>query len=143
MRNDVCLISLNRTTPSTPMALSTLSPPSSHPPFTPQYSSSAAALLPKLHHPSAAAPFPANNHSNSLSTSTPHKWRANVSFFTGLLNNNKAKNAEAIKQELLEAIDPLDRGAEATPEDQKLIDQVYTHNIYMRHMPLSNFLFIL
>ncbi|KAG6417385.1 hypothetical protein SASPL_119539 [Salvia splendens] len=102
------------------MALSTLSPP-----FTTHSSSS---LLPKLHHPSAAAPFPASNHTTSLSTSpTPPvllKWRANVSFFTGFLNNNKTKNPEPIKQELLEAIEPLDRGAEATPEDQQFIDQI-------------------
>ncbi|XP_057803627.1 probable plastid-lipid-associated protein 4, chloroplastic isoform X1 [Salvia miltiorrhiza] len=99
------------------MALSTLSPP-----FT---THSTSSFLPNLH-PSAAVPFPANYHNSSLSTpAAVHKWRANVSFFTGLLNNNnKAKNAEAIKQELLEAIEPLDRGAEATPQDQKLIDQI-------------------
>lgn len=49
-----------------------------------------------------------------------------MSFFTGFLSNNKTKNAEAIKGELLEAIAPLDRGAEATPEDQQRIDQVDT-----------------
>ncbi|KAH6766949.1 Plastid-lipid associated protein PAP / fibrillin family protein [Perilla frutescens var. hirtella] len=104
------------------MALSTLSPPP-HPPF--------ATHSSKLHYLSAAT-FPTNNHNNSLSTSTTptptpaalHKWRANVSFFTGLLNNNKNKNIEAIKQELLQAIAPLDRGAEATPDDQEIIDQI-------------------
>lgn len=114
--------------PTTPMALSTLSPPP-QPPFATHSSAASSALLPKLHHLTASTLFPANNHNNSLSTTpTPaalHKWRANVSFFTGLLNKNKTKNAEAIKQELLEAIAPLDRGAEATPEDQEIIDQVY------------------
>ncbi|KAL1557783.1 putative plastid-lipid-associated protein 4, chloroplastic [Salvia divinorum] len=98
------------------MALSTLSP---------TFTTHSSSFLPKLHHPSAAAaaaPFPSNN---SLSTPpTVHKWRANVSFFTGFLNNNKTKNPEPIKLELLEAIEPLDRGAEATPEDQQLIDQI-------------------
>lgn len=138
--------------PTTPMALSTLSPPP-QPPFT-THSSAAAALLPKLHLPTAATLFPANNHNNSLSTTptpTPaalHKWRASVSFFTGLLNNNKTKNAEAIKQELLEAIAPLDRGAEATPEDQEIIDQVYVDlisfsvsTIYCSWLFANNFTF--
>lgn len=40
------------------------------------------------------------------------------------MGRNKTKNVEAIKEELLEAIAPLDRGAEATPEDQEKIDQI-------------------
>jgi hypothetical protein len=36
----------------------------------------------------------------------------------------EGKDANTIKEELLEAIAPLDRGAEATPEDQQRIDQV-------------------
>lgn len=103
-------------------SLSTLSPPS-QPSFT---AHSASSLVPKLHH---ISPSRANHQNNCLSatTLTPatlRKWRSHVSFFTGFLNNNKTKNAEAIKEELLEAIAPLDRGAEATPEDQQAIDQV-------------------
>lgn len=50
------------------------------------------------------------------------KWRANVSFFPAFLK--KGPSAEKIKEELLEAIAPLDRGAEATPEDQQIVDQI-------------------
>ncbi|KAL8540687.1 hypothetical protein ACS0TY_002066 [Phlomoides rotata] len=104
-------------------SLSTLSPPSP-PSFTTQ--SAAASLVPKLHHLSPS------HQNNCLSASTAtaltpanlHKWRSHVSFFTDFLNNNKTKNAEAIKEELLEAIAPLDRGAEATPQDQEAIDQI-------------------
>ena len=35
-----------------------------------------------------------------------------------------AKKAATLKEELLEAIAPLDRGAEATPEDKDRVDQV-------------------
>ncbi|PHT41608.1 putative plastid-lipid-associated protein 4, chloroplastic [Capsicum baccatum] len=47
------------------------------------------------------------------------KWRAKVSFFPFF--STKTQDTESLKLELLEAIAPLDRGAEATPEDQKLI----------------------
>lgn len=50
------------------------------------------------------------------------KWRTNVSFFTSFLK--KPKDASIIKEELLEAIASLDRGADATPEDQQRVDQV-------------------
>ncbi|KAJ8530950.1 hypothetical protein K7X08_023831 [Anisodus acutangulus] len=50
------------------------------------------------------------------------KWRTNVSFFPAFFN--KTKHPTPIKQELLEAIAPLDRGTEATPQDQEIIDQV-------------------
>lgn len=50
------------------------------------------------------------------------KLRAKVSLFPFLFT--KSEDIESLKQELLEAIAPLDRGAEATPEDQKLVDQV-------------------
>lgn len=45
-----------------------------------------------------------------------------VSFFPPFLNQKK--DAKAIKEELLQAIEPLDRGADATPEDQQRIDQL-------------------
>ncbi|KAF3962042.1 hypothetical protein CMV_013406 [Castanea mollissima] len=50
------------------------------------------------------------------------KWRTQVSFFTGFLT--KGRNAESLKEELYAAIAPLDRGAEATPEDQQLVEQI-------------------
>lgn len=109
------------------MALSsTLSPP-----FTTTTRSSSTAAL-RLN---ATVPFQSSSHHNnnkqclclSISPISP-KWRTQVSFFTGFLtNNNKTKSAEAIKEELLDAIAPLDRGAEATPEDQQEIERVWNH----------------
>lgn len=52
------------------------------------------------------------------------KWRTKVSFFPSFLIKKKGKSKEEIKQELLEAIAPLDRGAEASPEDQERIEQI-------------------
>nr|GMC78564.1 probable plastid-lipid-associated protein 4, chloroplastic isoform X1 [Ipomoea batatas] len=49
------------------------------------------------------------------------KWRARVSF--SFLS--RSQDVESLKEELLEAIAPLDRGADATLEDQKLVDQSY------------------
>lgn len=51
------------------------------------------------------------------------KSRIGVSFFPSFLKK-KGKSREEVKEELLKAIEPLDRGAEATPEDQERIDQV-------------------
>ncbi|KAK4739665.1 hypothetical protein R3W88_003362 [Solanum pinnatisectum] len=48
--------------------------------------------------------------------------RARVSLFPFFFT--KSEDTESLKQELLEAIALLDRGAEATPEDQKLVDQI-------------------
>ncbi|KAK8444360.1 hypothetical protein SEVIR_9G123100v4 [Setaria viridis] len=60
------------------------------------------------------------------------RWRAGVSsfsflpsFFTG--NNRGEKDAEKamrLKEELLTAIAPLERGAEATPEDKERVEQI-------------------
>lgn len=50
------------------------------------------------------------------------KWRAKVSFFPAFLK--KGKDAKVLKEELLEAIAPLDRGAQATPEDQQAVDEI-------------------
>ncbi|KAG8364113.1 hypothetical protein BUALT_Bualt19G0093000 [Buddleja alternifolia] len=47
------------------------------------------------------------------------KWRAGVSFFSSFSVENE--EIERLKQELLEAIAPLDRGAAATPEDRQRI----------------------
>lgn len=63
-----------------------------------------------------------HDHRHGFSTSSSQKWRARVSFFPAFLN--KKKDVNAIKEELLEAIEPLDRGAEATTEDQKRVDEV-------------------
>lgn len=48
--------------------------------------------------------------------------KTRVSFFSGF--STKSKDAKILKEELLEAIEPLDRGADATPEDQQRIDQL-------------------
>ncbi|KAJ8448066.1 hypothetical protein Cgig2_028942 [Carnegiea gigantea] len=47
--------------------------------------------------------------------------KTRVSFFPAFLT--RKKDAKAIKEELLQAIEPLDRGADATPEDQQRIGQ--------------------
>ncbi|KAK4271161.1 hypothetical protein QN277_019895 [Acacia crassicarpa] len=62
------------------------------------------------------------SRTSSSSSSASQKWRAGVSFFPAFLK--KGKDAEALKDELLEAIAPLDRGADATPEDQQRVDQI-------------------
>ncbi|XP_073126178.1 probable plastid-lipid-associated protein 4, chloroplastic [Henckelia pumila] len=104
------------------MALSTI--PAPPPSLTAQ--PSAAAPVPKLlYFPTALLNSIPNSSSAVLSTpAARHKWRTNVSFFSGFLKNNKKKNAKEIKEELLEAIEPLDRGAEATPQDQETIEQI-------------------
>ena len=62
------------------------------------------------------------------------EWRAPVSsfssflpsFFTGSKKKEEedAKKAATLKEELLAAIAPLDRGAEATPEDKDRVEQI-------------------
>ncbi|KAJ8421707.1 hypothetical protein Cgig2_009038 [Carnegiea gigantea] len=47
--------------------------------------------------------------------------KTRVFFFPAFLTQKK--DAKAIKEELLQAIEPLDRGADAIPEDQQRIDQ--------------------
>ncbi|KAK6143746.1 hypothetical protein DH2020_024094 [Rehmannia glutinosa] len=79
--------------------------------------------------------FSSNKHSGEVSRHLPNnsihqnlelrksgKWRTRVSFFSSFLVKNPG--IESLKQELLEAIAPLDRGAAATPEDQQRIDQI-------------------
>lgn len=48
--------------------------------------------------------------------------KTQVSFFPAFLT--KGKDAKTLKLDLLEAIQPLDRGADATPEDQERIEQL-------------------
>ncbi|XP_031383436.1 probable plastid-lipid-associated protein 4, chloroplastic [Punica granatum] len=50
------------------------------------------------------------------------KWRTGVYFFAGF--STKKKDAEDLKEELFEAIKLLERGAEATPEEQERVDQI-------------------
>ncbi|CAK7357018.1 unnamed protein product [Dovyalis caffra] len=61
------------------------------------------------------------NLSSSYSSNID-RWRAKVPFFPAFLN--KGKDAKVLKEELLDAIDPLDRGAEATPDDQQRVDEI-------------------
>ncbi|XP_031491509.1 probable plastid-lipid-associated protein 4, chloroplastic isoform X2 [Nymphaea colorata] len=72
--------------------------------------------------------FPRHDESKgslSLSIDIPRKrgpWRTAASLFPFL--KKKKKDTDALKEELLEAIAPLDRGAQATEEDQKRVDQI-------------------
>ncbi|RYQ82817.1 hypothetical protein Ahy_B10g101384 isoform B [Arachis hypogaea] len=59
----------------------------------------------------------------TATTPQTEKWRAQVSFFPAFLKKG-GKDANTIKQELLQAIAPLDRGADATPDDQQTVDQI-------------------
>ncbi|XP_066307513.1 probable plastid-lipid-associated protein 4, chloroplastic [Miscanthus floridulus] len=60
------------------------------------------------------------------------RWRAGISsfssflppFFTGNKGEKDAEKAVRLKEELLDAIAPLDRGAEATPEDKERVEQI-------------------
>ncbi|KAM0972376.1 hypothetical protein ACFX2H_019882 [Malus domestica] len=86
-------------------------------------SSAASPSTPKLvpcHFP--GKPTTTTIHTLSSCSSSSQKWRAKVSFFPAFLN--KRKDTQPIKDELLDAIAPLDRGADATPEDQQTIDQI-------------------
>ncbi|KAI3827850.1 hypothetical protein L1987_01937 [Smallanthus sonchifolius] len=79
--------------------------------------------LPKLFHShSSLSAITFLAKPSRISLAPISKWRTNVSFFPAFLN--KYKDAKSIKQELLDAIAPLDRGAEASPEDQQTIDQI-------------------
>lgn len=71
-------------------------------------------------------PWKPNTNSNPFSVEniavSALKWRTRVSFFSGLFT--KSKDVKSLKDELFDAIAPVDRGAEATPEDQERLDQV-------------------
>ncbi|XP_060216529.1 probable plastid-lipid-associated protein 4, chloroplastic isoform X4 [Lycium barbarum] len=99
------------------MALSSLSPPK-------HVATQSTYSIPKLYYShSTTLSFPAIQNPHNITTSPLNqKWRTHVSFFPAFFN--KTKDATHIKQELLEAIAPLDRGAEASPEDQEIIDQI-------------------
>ncbi|CAL5379731.1 unnamed protein product [Camellia sinensis] len=111
------------------MALSSHSAP--HTILTTTPSSSSHSLPKLLHlpqHHSLSFPIKptTTQYTQNLSTTTTSpvsdKWRTHVSFFPAFLN--KTRDAKPIKEELLEAIALLDRGADATPEDQQRIDQI-------------------
>lgn len=93
-------------------------------------SSSSSLKLLHFHHPLTDSDFPAQPTSTisihtlltTTSLSASEKWRARVSFFPAFLN--RGKDAQTLKEELLQAIAPLDRGAKATPEDQQIVYQV-------------------
>lgn len=59
------------------------------------------------------------------SISNSKKWRNKVSFFQDFLTGgDRERNIQRLKDELYETIAPLDRGAEATSEDQQRVDKV-------------------
>ena len=58
----------------------------------------------------------------SVENAVSLKWRTRVSFFSGFFT--KGTDVKSLKDELFDAISPLDRGAEPTPEDQERVDQV-------------------
>ncbi|KAH7654755.1 Plastid lipid-associated protein/fibrillin conserved domain-containing protein [Dioscorea alata] len=71
---------------------------------------------------------PLSSNANPLTLSATSdkliaKWRTSVSFFPSFIGK-RGKSKDALKEELFEAIAPLDRGAEASPEDQEMVDQI-------------------
>ncbi|KAK6240577.1 hypothetical protein QUC31_015740 [Theobroma cacao] len=58
------------------------------------------------------------NNLSSLENALSLKWRTRASFFS------KGKDVQSLKDELFDAIAPLDRGAEATRDDQERVDQI-------------------
>ncbi|XP_017970127.1 PREDICTED: probable plastid-lipid-associated protein 4, chloroplastic [Theobroma cacao] len=58
------------------------------------------------------------NNLSSLENALSLKWRTRASFFS------KGKDVRSLKDELFDAIAPLDRGAEATRDDQERVDQI-------------------
>ncbi|XP_058760943.1 probable plastid-lipid-associated protein 4, chloroplastic isoform X2 [Vicia villosa] len=59
------------------------------------------------------------------SISNSKKWRNKVSFFQDFLTGgNKERDIQSLKDELYETIAPLERGAEATSEDQQRVDKI-------------------
>lgn len=80
-------------------------------------------LIPQNHKPySLQINFNSHNKHSQFEVPSSLKWRTRVSFFSSFLT--KTKDSESLKEELLQTIAPLDRGAEATPESQELVDGV-------------------
>ncbi|XP_061980773.1 probable plastid-lipid-associated protein 4, chloroplastic isoform X5 [Populus nigra] len=98
------------------------------PPLPAKYGTSHHSIM--LTFPSSSKPK--NNNSRvgiDLLSSSNNKpddswgyWRTNVSFFQFF--SAKGKDVKSLKQQLLEAIAPLDRGAVATPQDQQRVDEI-------------------
>lgn len=87
--------------------------------------SSSLSTPPKLvhsHSPLTSFSFP-SKPTTTLPTPS-HKWRAKISFFPAFLSKGKGKDAKTLKEELLDAIASLNRGADATPQDQQAVDEV-------------------
>ncbi|XP_021286181.1 probable plastid-lipid-associated protein 4, chloroplastic isoform X2 [Herrania umbratica] len=59
---------------------------------------------------------------SSLENALSLKWRTRASFFPSFLT--KGQDVQSLKDELFDAIAPLDRGAEATRDDQERVDQI-------------------
>nr|CAD1822449.1 unnamed protein product [Ananas comosus var. bracteatus] len=75
-----------------------------------------ALLLPSSPSPERVSPLLAAAPQES-------KWRTRVSFFPSFIKK-RGKSREELKEELLAAIAPLDRGADAGPEDQESVDRI-------------------
>ncbi|KAL5714505.1 putative plastid-lipid-associated protein 4 [Ranunculus cassubicifolius] len=71
----------------------------------------------------SSIPTTNNNHLSLKATTNNDKWRTRVSFLPSFFQKT-GKDANTLKQELIEAISVLDRGADATPEDQQQIDKM-------------------
>ncbi|XWS67588.1 hypothetical protein CRYUN_Cryun04dG0018700 [Craigia yunnanensis] len=91
---------------------------SSNEPITSSHSLSALSSKPLV---SSSKP---NTNCNlfSVENAVSLKWRTRVSLFSGFFT--KGKDVNSLKDELFDAIATLDRGAEATPEDQERVDQI-------------------
>ncbi|CAK7357017.1 unnamed protein product [Dovyalis caffra] len=63
-------------------------------------------------------------HLLSSSNNKCHDWRTRVSFFQGFSAEGKKDVKRSLKEQLLEAIAPLDRGAVATPQDQQRVQEI-------------------
>ncbi|CAJ2652187.1 unnamed protein product [Trifolium pratense] len=62
---------------------------------------------------------------SSSSVANSKKWKNMVSFFQGFsTGGGKGRDIQSLKVELYETISPLDRGAEATLEDQQRVDKI-------------------
>lgn len=98
------------------------------PPPPPPPPSAPPILLPPFQLPSNYAPdalaitLPARRLLLPGARAASSPSRRGVSFFSGLVT--KGEDVRRLKEELLDAIAPLDRGAEATPEDQQRVDQI-------------------
>ncbi|KAJ9174615.1 hypothetical protein P3X46_013243 [Hevea brasiliensis] len=90
----------------------------SHPPQT--ILSSKSFSLPSK--PNTQIEISSSNKDKLYASADSWKWRTKVSFFQGFLI--KEKDVKSLKEELLDAIAPLDRGAEATPVDQERVDEI-------------------